>query len=89
MYSNYAIMQLVVEESILNGSSYLWTYKNLNDAQQAFEQLVSEEKLKMDDFSDCEIVTDDELEFELRCDCFATKIKIIGIEKNMSYPLNF
>ena len=85
----YAIMQLVVEESMLNGSSYLWTYKNLDDAKKAFDELVEQEKLKMDDFSDCEIVTNNELEFELRCDCFATKIKIIGIEKNISYPLNF
>ena len=84
----YAIIQLVVEASMLNGATYITTFKNIEEAKEAFKKETKEEKTLAKErglnFEEDFYEGEEEMEYVLKFDDYATKYQIVDLNKKFN-----
>ena len=84
----YAIVQLVVEEAMLNGATYVTTFENLEEAVEAFKKEMEEEKMFAEErgikYEEDFYEDDNTMEFVIKFDDYATKYKLIDLSQNFN-----
>jgi hypothetical protein len=84
----YAIVQLVVEEAMLNGATYITTFETLEEAKEAFKKDIEEEK-RFADEREIEYEEDfyedgDYMEYILKFDDYATKYQLVDLSEKFN-----
>ena len=84
----YAIIQLVVEEAIFNGATYVTTFETLKEAKEAFKKEIEEEKRFAEDrgieFEEDFYEDDEMMEYVIKFDDYGTKYKLIDLSKSFN-----
>ena len=85
----YAIVQLVVEEAMYNGATYITTgFKTFEEAKKAFKQEIEEEKRFAEergiDYEEDFYEDEETMEYEIRFDDYGTKYRIIDLSKKFN-----
>ena len=84
----YAIVQLVVEESIFNGATYVTTFENFKEAVEAFKKEMEEEKMFAEERGikyEEDFYEDDEyMEFVIKFDDYGTKYQLVDLSKKFN-----
>ena len=82
----YAIVQLVVEEAMLNGATYVTIFETLEEAKEAFKKEIEKEKsfAKERGIEFKEDFCENEMEYVLKFDDYATKYQLINLDKKFN-----
>lgn len=84
----YGIIQLVVEEAMLNGATYVTTFETLEEAKEAFKKEMEEEKRFAEErevkYEEDFYEGNKTMEFVIKFDDYATKYKLIDLSRNFN-----
>ena len=89
----YAIVQLVVEEAMLNGATYITIFETLEEAKEAFKKELKEEKSfakeRGIEFEEDFYEGEEEMEFVIKFDDYATKYQIVNLDEKKFHSITF
>jgi len=84
----YAIVQLVVEEAMYNGATYITTFKTFEEAKRTFKEEIEEEKNFAQErgieYEENFYEDEETMEYEIKFDDYGTKYKIIDLSKDFN-----
>jgi len=84
----YAIVQLVVEEALFNGASYITTFETLEEAKKAFKKEVEEErefaKERGIDFEEDFYEDEEYMEYIVKFNDYGSKIQLVDLSKKFN-----
>ena len=84
----YAIVQLVVEDAIFNGATYITTFETLEEAKEAFKAEIEEERMFAKErgiqYEEDFYEDDETMEFVIKFDDYGTKYQLVDLSKKFN-----